>query len=438
MTDPTTVEEPQTARIFLGRQPILGREQQLLAYELFYRDGPIATSNRAEILDPAQSAVSAIADAFAGLVTQQALGPYRCYIDADRELLFSELIEALPPQLVVLEIADTVEPSPDVLARCQALRELGFTLAVDDVPGAGEAHGLLELADIIKLDVTQHTSDALSARVLKLKSLGRKLLAEKVETAEQMDLCKRLGFDLFQGYFFAQPAVIVGKKLNPSQLALVRLLTLVMEDAETSAIENAFKLEPGLTINMLRLTNSVGSGLDTKITSLRHAIAILGRRQLQRWLQLLIYTNPRGGSADAGVNPLLQLAATRGRLMELLADRLMSHNREFSDQAFMVGIMSLMPALLGVAMIDILAQLPVGQRVKMALADGSGQLGQLLQLVAATEQIDPEVLELAHSRLPGLSAEFLEHSLAQALSWANHLGEERDEERVDGDSGRDE
>ena len=263
----------------------------------------------------------------------------------------------------------------------------------------------------------------LHALVAELKPFGKKLLALKVESAELLTLCQSLGFDLFQGYYFAKPTIIVGKKLNPAQLSLVRLLALVMEDAETTAIESAFKLEPGLTVNMLRLTNSVSSGLRTKITSLRHAITILGRRQLQRWLQLLVYTNPPGSTQ--AINPLLQLAATRGRLMELLADRLQSRNREFTDQAFMVGIMSLMPALLGMAMEDILAQLPVAQRVKQALDDYGGQHGQLLQLVELTERSDLPALEEALGKLSGINADFLGNCLAQALSWANNLGHEK-------------
>jgi EAL and modified HD-GYP domain-containing signal transduction protein len=240
-----------------------------------------------------------------------------------------------------------------------------------------------------------------------------------------MTLCLNLGFDLFQGYFFARPTIIAGKKLNPSQLALIRLLGLLMEDAETSEVEQAFKLEPGLTVNMLRLTNSVGSGMSSKITSLRHAITVLGRRQLQRWVQLLIYTNPKGEAQT--VNPLLQLAATRGRLMELLAERLHFKNREFADHAFMVGIMSLMPALLGVPMAEILAQLPVAQRVKQAFDDYSGQHGELLRLVEATEQTDLLAIDEALGKLSGggvLNAQFISNSIVLALMWANNLGQE--------------
>jgi c-di-GMP-related signal transduction protein len=301
-------------------------------------------------------------------------------------------------------------------------------LAIDDIVQIDAAcRPLLEWVDIIKIDIMQRYGERLRELVAQFKHFGKQLLAEKLETSGQFAVCQSLGFDLFQGYYFARPTILVGKKLNPSQLALIRLLGLVLEDADTGELENAFKLEPGLTVNLLRLTNSVSCGLTTKITSLRHAITILGRRQLQRWLQLLIYSHPMGTAQD--INPLLQLAATRGRLMELLSERLHAKNREFADHAFMIGILSLMPVLLGVAMEEILAQLPVALRVKLALTgqgEHSGQLGQVLHLVATTEQTDPLALDEALRHVPGINADSLGSCLAQALSWANRLGQEQD------------
>jgi EAL and modified HD-GYP domain-containing signal transduction protein len=421
--------EIQNLQLFLGRQPILGREQQLFAYELLFRDGLAATGNQAEFVDPTQATATVIANAFTELATNEVLGPYRAFINVERELLFSDLIEVLPPQLTALEINGSIEPTDEVIARCRYLHERGILLVINDVGRIDAAHGvLLALVDIIKVNITRFDADGLTALVSQLKPFGKKLLAERVETVEQFALCQGLGFDLFQGYYFAKPTIIVGKRLNPSQLALIRLLALVMEDAETSVLESAFKTEPGLTVNMLRLTNSVSCGLATKVTSLRHAITMLGRRQLQRWLQLLVYTNPKDAGQD--VNPVLQLAATRGCLMELLADRVQPRNREFTDQAFMVGIMSLMPVLLGMAMVEILAQLPVVSRVKQALVDYSGQHGHMLRLVESTEQADPEALVLALDQVSGVSAEFLGNCLAQALSWANNLGREQEAEEA--------
>lgn len=362
------------------------------------------------------------------MATHDALGPYRGFIKVDHELLFSDLIEVLPPQLVGLEISESPIPTEEVVARCRQLHDKGFILILGVMAEVNAAcHLLLERVDIVKIDIMQGDDERLRELVAQLRPFGKQLLAEKVETVEQFALCQILGFDLFQGYYFARPTILVGRKLNPSQLALLRLLGLVLEDADTGEVENAFKLEPGLTVNLLRLTNSVSCGLATKITSLRHAITILGRRQLQRWLQLLIYTQPMGTTQD--INPLLQLAATRGRLMELLAERLQAKNREFADHAFMVGILSLMPVLLCVAMEEILAQLPVALRVKLALTgqgEHSGQLGQMLQLVAASEQTDPLALDAALRHVPGINPDSLGTCLAQALSWANRLGQAQD------------
>ncbi len=131
--------DTQCSQIFLGRQPILGREQQLLAYELLFREGPIFTSNRADIIDPSQATATVIANAFTELSANETLGPYRGYINVDQEFLFNDLIEALPPKVVVLEILETVRPTPEVIARCRQLCEKGFSLAIDDVVDVDEA-----------------------------------------------------------------------------------------------------------------------------------------------------------------------------------------------------------------------------------------------------------------------------------------------------------
>lgn len=415
--------DPLNSLLYLGRQPILGREQQLLAYALVLQDGLIASDGASDGND------HTLADAFAAPASEQPLGAYRAFIQVDHDFLMSELIESLPPVLVVLILGASVSPTDDVLDRCRQLRAKGFALAIHDAVDLCDAiQPLLDLAEIIAIDLATANAATLAARIGRLRTGGKKLLAQNVETAAQLERCQTLGFDLFQGYFFARPALNLTHKLKPAQLSLIRLLALAMEDADTSEIENAFKREPGLTLDLLRLTNSAASGLTTRITSLRHAISVLGRRQLQRWLQLLIYANAdsgKAGKSTPGASPLLQLAATRGRLMELLAERVQAGNREFADQSFMVGILSLMPTLLGMAMPEILAQLPFAQRVGLALTERTGQLGQLLVLVEATEHADAETLAEALRRLPGINARFLDSRLALAMAWANNVGQEQ-------------
>ncbi len=406
-------------QLFLGRQPILDHEQQVVAYELLFRNG---SRNFAEITDGFQATATVIANAFSELGVEAALGNCRGFINVDEAFLFSDMLELLPRHAVVLEILETVQPTPAVIERCIALKAAGFTLALDDViqlePEFAE---LLALVEIIKVDIQPLTRVQLMQLVMKLKPLGKQLLAEKVDSREQMEQCRKLGFTLFQGYYFAKPTIIAGKKLDHSQLSLMKLMGLLLSDADSTELETALKPEPGLTVNLLRMTNSVGAGSTEKITSLRHAITVLGRRQLQRWLQLLVFAS---GSQNGTVNPLLLMAATRGRLMELLAGELRPGDAALADQAFMAGIMSLMPALVGLSIEEIVAPLGLTGIVRDALCDGSGPLGELLRISENSESGDLEQLAENLARLPGLSPKALNRSQTQALQWANSIGQD--------------
>ncbi len=405
-------------RIFLGRQPILDSEQQLVAYELLFRN---SCHNAAAVTDGMQATAIVIANAFTELGIEAALGCHRGFINVDEHFLFSDMLELLPRHAVVLEILETVPPTAAVIERCKALRAAGFTLALDDVIQlAPEYAELLALVDIVKVDIQPLSRIELMQLTMKLKPMGKQLLAEKVDSREQMEQCQKLGFTLFQGYYFAKPMIIAGRKLDHSQQSLMKLMGLLLSDAETSELEAALKPEPGLTVNLLRMTNSVGAGCTEKINSLGHAITALGRRQLQRWLQLLVFSSaqPNGTS-----NPLLLLAATRGRLMELLADQLSPGDIALADQAFMAGIMSLMPALVGLPISEIIAPLGLSTQVRQALCEGSGQIGSLLHIAEFSENDDLSRLDQALAELPGLTPGTINHAQTQALQWANQIGQ---------------
>ena len=406
--------------IFIGRQPILGRAHELFAYELLFRSG--RQKNSAEVSDNLVATANVIMHAFVDLGVEQALGPYKGFINCDEALLLSDLLEALPCDKIVLEVLETVEVTPVIVERCRDLKARGFTLALDDfVDYEDKFKPLLELVEIVKVDLMPLDAAGLMATTEALQKWPLKLLAEKVDSRAQADHCHGIGYDYFQGYYFAKPVIIAGRKLGHSQLSLMRLLGLVLEDAETTKLESVLKTEPGLTMNLMRLTNSAASGVRTKVTSIRHAITVLGRRQLQRWLQLLLYTNPSGGT---GISPLLQLAASRGRLMELLAAKVKPGQREFEDHSFMTGIMSLMPTLMSAPFEEILSGIELAKAVREALEERTGNLGLMLQLTEALETADGEACQLLTRQLPGLDAGAVNSCLAQALAWANNIGKE--------------
>jgi len=409
--------------ILLGRQPIVNDRLELVGYELLFRDPE--NFRHAVVADHAHATATVITHAFSQFSIASALGHCLGYINVDKDFLNDDAIELLPADKVVLEVLEHGEITPEVIARCRELKQRGYTLALDDLIHCGESmREILSVVSVVKVDLALVGEEKLPDLVGQLRGLPLKLLAEKVETREQMERCRELGFHLFQGYFFAKPVVVTGRKLSPAQATLLRLLNLLAEDAETGAIEAAFKLEPALTLNLLRLTNSVAIGARNRIGSIHAAITILGRRQLQRWLQLLLYAD--NDATGIGHNPMLMLAATRGRFMELLAMRLHPKDRALADLAFMTGIMSLMPAVFGMAMADILEQLAVVPEVKRALLEHAGEVGVLLSLAESSESSTMEGVAELMDQLPQLSATTLSISLAEALVWVQQLDQAKD------------
>jgi c-di-GMP-related signal transduction protein len=406
--------------IFIGRQPILDRSQQTYAYELLFRRGQ---QNSAVVSDDLAATATVLTHVFSELGVEAALGPYLGFVNLDARMLMSDALEMLPREKFVLEVLETVEITPQIVHRCRQLKDMGFQLALDDFITFEERHRpLLEMADIVKVELMGMDNATLLNTTRTLRQWPVRLLAEKVDSEAQVKHCLDLGFDLFQGYYFAKPTIIAGKKLSHSELTLNRLLGLVLEDADTSLLEGIFKPEPGLTLNLMRLTNSAASGVRQKITSVRHAITVLGRRQLQRWLQLLIYADVAPGGNLA--SPLLQLAATRGRFMELLAGDLLGSSRDLEDRAFMTGIMSLMPALLHVPIGEVIASLNVAQDVRVALEKRSGVLGRMLHLAEELEKNDADACDGLIAELPGAAPERVNAALTQAMAWANNIGRE--------------
>jgi EAL and modified HD-GYP domain-containing signal transduction protein len=406
--------------IFIGRQPILDRSQNLAAFELLFRSG---LSGGANVSDDLQATATVITRSFSDLGLHAVLGKYRGFINVSGNLLMSDMLELLPQEQVVLELLETVQITDNIVARCRDLKAMGFSLALDDFIGYDPVYEpLLELVEVVKIDLLQLDVPALEQLVRQLKAWPVQLLAEKVDSAEQAERCRQLGFHLFQGYYFAKPVVLTGKRSDPSRLALLKLLGLILSDAETHEIEQSFKHNPTLSYNLMRLVNSVAMGLSHKINSLSQAIAVLGRRQLQRWLQLLLFTVD---NSDAEFpTPLMQLAATRGKMAELLAQVTHPRDRDYQDRAFTAGIMSLLDALLGMPMHDILQQLNLAEDVQQALLAREGPIGRLLRLAEKQEANDLEGTAAVLAQEPDLTLGDVTRTGVEAMLWANNIGEE--------------
>lgn len=406
-------------QFFLGRQPIVGRNGELVAYELLFRTG---LDNAAVVTDDVSASAAVMQHAFTGLGLNAVLEDKLGFINLSETLLRSDVIEVLPRERVVLEILETVELTPQVVSRCRALKIAGYRLALDDVIRFDEAQrAVLPLLEVVKLDVLGMQPAAIAALVKQLKPYKVKILAEKVDSPEQHEFCRELGCDLFQGYYFARPTILSGRPVQPSAALLMQLLAQVAADAETGEIEQTLKHAPDLTIHLLKLVNSVAFGLPHKISSVRTAIMLLGRAQLHRWVQIMVYA--RQSSTHSAGDPLVQTAAVRGRLMEQLAQMRRPGNEALADQAFMVGMLSLVDALFGQPMMEAIAPLNLEETVQEALLERGGELGLLLQLVESLEQSDVDEIAL-HLEQLGLPADPINRVQVEALSWAARLGRE--------------
>jgi c-di-GMP-related signal transduction protein len=412
-----TLAEPAPLELFLGRQPILDRRENLVAYELLFRS---SNDNASHVIDDLQATASVISRVFGEMDTRDVLGKHRGFINVSATLLMSDLIELLPRKQVVLELLETIAITDEIVQRCRSLKSAGYSLALDDFGQITEACvPLLDVVDIIKVDLTLHNGASLIQVVQALRQWPVQLLAEKVDSRAQADECLKLGFELFQGYFFAKPAILNGRGVDLATLPLLKLLGLIRNDAETDEIERIFRQSPNLTLNLLRLVNSVSSGVVTNIRSLRQAILVLGRKQLQRWIQLLLFTLY---PADADYpTPLMHLAATRGRIMELLAQIISPNNRDYQDQAFMTGLLSLLDTLLGLPLRDVIRQLNISDLMRRALLDHEGELGKLLALVMALERVELQGVSTILTQLPALSADDLYRAELEAIAWVNDL-----------------
>ncbi|MBY0241582.1 MAG: EAL domain-containing protein [Burkholderiaceae bacterium] len=402
---------------YLGRQPMLDRNQALFGYELLFRNAPIGPANVTSELGATASVIAHAAQLGMEKVIGDALG----FVNVDADTIMSDIWGFLPKEKVILEITENMEATPPVLSRMAELVEQGFRFALDDVTAeTGQVQALLPLIDYVKMSMRNADLPTLMKLAPRFKQDGKKLVAEKVETRDEFKNCLELGFDFFQGYYFAKPIIMSGKKLSPSQLALMELMTLVTSDADNADIERAIKKDVSLALNLLRLVNTPAVGARQRIDSLSQAVTILGRRQLQRWLQIMLYAEPakRGHS----MTPLLMLATTRGRLLELLAHKLRPKHQHVSDIAFTVGIMSLMDTLFGMPMEEILTQIPVIDEVSDALMYRQGFFGELLQLAECLEQveemdhkIDPTLRDLEMS-----TDELVELEVA-AFEWSDNV-----------------
>ena len=404
-------DEANVARI--ARQAIVDEARNVYGYELFDRSTAVNAHTAAT-----DAALLFNALSYAG--TEALVGKKTVFINCTHESLTGGHLELIHPDKVVLEVPPLGESATALdieasLATFNALRQRGFRLAFDQNLLRRAYASWLPMASFIKLDMRRLSPADAEVLVKFARSYTHaQIVAEKVETAEQFEHMRSLGIKLFQGFWFAQPQLVEARTIRPTQATIIQLINLVRQQASTDEIEELLKKDPTLSFNLLRFINSSGFGLSCEITSFRHAVMILGLKKLFRWAALLLTTSRTDGSPPA----VGQTAVVRGRLMELLTSELLPP--EECDNAFVVGVFSLLDVMLGQPMEKALASVALPQPVIDALVHNSGVFAPFLELTRACESGDEESFARAANALQ-LSYHQVNWAHLQALAWADNL-----------------
>jgi EAL and modified HD-GYP domain-containing signal transduction protein len=342
------------------------------------------------------------------------------FINCSYEFLVSEMLYVLDSKTFVLEILETVKIDDRIIEAVKKFHEKGYTIAIDDfVPtteGFDRIFPLLPYTSIVKLEFPAITAADIEKSVKIFHERKIKVLAEKIETEKDFKICHAAGCDLFQGYFFAKPENLSASKLNANTLELFKLLKAVDQRLDFHELEVQFKRQPELSVNLIKYLNSASFGLRSEITSIKHAITLLGFSNLKRWLLILSYAS-RNGTISAQ-SPLLANAIHRGTLFEELSKSL-NLNEATSEKAYLMGLVSRLDALYKVPMQSVLEQMNLDAEINEAIMNRQGILGEFLTLSQAIEEDDFEKIEQSLSRM-SLSMENFNTALLKAYEASNN------------------
>lgn len=364
---------------YVGRQPIYAADDTVFAYELLYRN---SKENWADIDDDNHATAELLSNVFTSIGLDTLVGDRRAFINMPREFLLGEYPLPEIKQQVVIEILEHVKPDADVLDALRNLKQQGYTLALDDYVFEEHLEPFLELADIIKIDIMASGVDTLADRVSELARYKVELLAEKVETEDEVRICRELGFAYFQGYHFAKPKVVSGKKITGNQLATMQLLSeLNRADVTIDELTDLIQQDIAISYKLLRYVNSAMYSFNREIDSIRDAIVVLGVNTLVKLVNMVAI-----GSMGAVNGDDYRSAMFRARMCERLA--IATGKKDEGASYFLVGLFSSLDRLLGVPMEEVLVMLPLADDIKLAISDHSGRYGEILAAVIAYELDD--------------------------------------------------
>jgi EAL and modified HD-GYP domain-containing signal transduction protein len=391
----------------VGRQAIFDRQMEVFGYELLYRDG---TGNSAQITDGDEATARVMVNTFLELGLDQIAGHAQALVNLTANFFLNRHYEVLPSKNVVLEVLESIDPTPSVLQALIQARQDGYQIALDDFVVRESHRSLLDHADFVKVDVLALTNEELREQVARLKDYPVRLLAEKVEDQGMYDQCLALGFEYFQGYFFCKPQILKGVSLSSNRMAIVLLLAKLQDPKiEIHDLADLVKNDVALSVKLLRYVNSASVGLPRSVDSISQAIVLVGTDRMRQWASLLVL-------AQTGDKPseLMRVALIRARMCETLSSLL----GVSSSQGFTVGLFSILDAYFDCEMRHLLADLPLAPEILDALLKREGVLGAILEGILAYKRG-----EWNQQAIRAVEPRILNSVYWQSIEWANGVME---------------
>lgn len=398
--------------VHVARQPIFNVEKKVIGYELLFRNG---TGDFFPDADGDQATADVINSSFFLKIVDDLAGGKKAFINFTPRLVKQELMTVLPAKSLAIEFSETIEPDPEVLAACRHLKEKGYTVVLDDFVFNQDSIELLKLADMVKVDFVTTKETDRKKIAEHLVPMGIALLAEKVESYYDFKQAKEFGYKFFQGYFFGRPEIFSGRDIPGYTVNYLNMLREASRiEIDFDKMEQIFRRDVALSFKLLKFINSAFFGVRNKISSVRQALVMLGRKEILKWISLLALQNISQDKPDE----VVVLSLIRARFGELLAFQLGWSKR--SDQSFLVGLFSLVDAMLDRPMGDVLRELPLDDDIVIALLRGDNDLGRLHSLARHYEKAEWDEFSVSAQKL-GISEQDVAKLYRQALEWAQGL-----------------
>jgi EAL and modified HD-GYP domain-containing signal transduction protein len=407
-------------QVFVARQPILDRTRRVIGYELLYRhsgNAEDAGDARTNQTTADHATAHLICDGLLAIGLDTLTDGRRAFINVSRRLLLDGIPAVLPPARVVFELGADVEADSEVIEACQALRAAGYSLAIDDFAMTDWIADLIPMASYLKVDFLAQASGERARVTAADLPGGPALIGKRIETLAQFDEALNDGYSYFQGFFFGRPVVREGRGVPAQPLAQMRLMRALHDpNLSVHQLENLVKHDPSLCYRILRTVNSAGFALQTTVSSIREALVLLGRDAIRRWASLWMLA----GLSEHAHSELLAMAAIRARCCESLGASL--NDDEAAADGFLVGMCSLLDAILERPMEALLEELPLPPLVRAALVGEDNSRRRILECTTAYAS-GQFALAMQHAQRAGIDPVVLPKAYADALRWARELSQ---------------